>query len=169
MIIEQNVPAPVRTWAYCQVKVRSNERSIRLLEAGEPVDYRSYASIKVMGRARYREEYCKPRIARLKRRCAKYRALADRIRQEASNPPENWLLSKHEALNMIGSTLHYKVHGKDVYDTLLRCSEDGEQIFSSIYNSSGGTVVSATSAVNIGGTWLDSLTLLSLGFGKNQQ
>ena len=163
MIIEQNVPTLVRTWAECQVEIRRNERIIRLLEDGEPTDYRSYASIKVIGRARYREECCKPKIARLKRQCAKYHALADRIRQDASNPPENWLLSKHEALNMIGSTLHYKVHGKDVYDTLLRCSEDGEQIFSSKFNGTEGKFL------NVEAEWLDSLTLLSLGFGKNQQ
>ena len=163
MIIEQNVPTPVRTWAECQVEIRNNERTIRLLEAGEPTDYRSYALIKVIGRARYREECCKPKIARLKRRCAKYRALADRIRQEASNPPENWLLSKHEALNLIGATLHSTVRGKDVYDTLLRCSEDGEQIFSSKFNGAEGKFL------NVESEWLDSLRLLSLGFGKSQQ
>ena len=151
MIIEQNVPAPVRTWAYCQVKIRNNEHTIRLLEDGKPIDFNSYATIKVIGRARYREECCKPKIAALKRSCCRYRALAERSRQEASNPPENWLLSKREVLNLIGSTLHYKVHGKDVYDTLLRCSEDGERIFSAKYNSSCG---------------LDALSLLSLGFGK---
>ena len=160
MIIEQNVPIPVRIWAECQVEIRSNECTIRLLEDGAPIDYRSYASIKVIGRARYREECCKPKIARLKRRCAKYRALADRIRQEASNPPENWLLSKHEALNLIGSTLHYKVRGKDVYDTLLRCSEDGEQIVSSKFNGTEGKFLAAEA------DWLDALSLLSLGFGK---
>ena len=160
MIIEQNVPTPVRTWAYCQVKIRSNERTIRLLRAGEPIDYNSYASIKVIGFARYREECCKPKIAALKRSCAQYRALAERSRQKASNPPENWLLSKHEALNLIGSTLHYKVRGKDVYDTLLRCSEDGEQIFSSRFNGAEGKFLKVESE------WLDALSLLSLGFGK---
>ena len=122
-----------------------------------------------MGRARYREECCKPKIAELKRRSAECRELADKLCQEVEIPPETWLLSKHEALNLIGSTLHYRIHGKDVYDTLLRCSEDGEQIFSAIYNSPGGTVVSATSAVKIRGKWLDSLTLLSLGFGKDKK
>jgi len=151
MIIEQNVPAPVRTWAYCQVKIRSNERTIRLLEEGKPIDYASFVLIKMRGRARYREECCKPMIARLKRRNARYRDLAERSRQKNSNPPENWLLSKNEALNLIGSTLHYRIHGKDVYDTLLRCSEDGERIFSSKFNSSNG---------------LDPLSLLSLGFGE---
>ena len=163
MIIEQNVPTPVRTWAECQVEIRNNERTIRLLEDGNPIDFDSFASIKVMGRARYVEECCKPKVARLKRRCAKYRALADRIRQEASNPPENWLLSKHEALNLIGSTLHYKVRGKNVYDTLLRCSEDGEQIFSSKFNGTEGKFL------QVEADWLDVLSLLSLGFGKAEK
>ena len=48
MIIEQNVPIPVRTWAECQVEIRNNERTIRLLEDGKPIDYSSYASIKVI-------------------------------------------------------------------------------------------------------------------------
>ena len=163
MIIEQNVPTPVRTWAYCQVKIRRNEFLIRLMKKGNPIDYDTFASIKVMGFVRYREECCKPRIASLKRNCAQYRALANRIRQKASNPPENWLLSKHEALNLIGCTLHYKVRGKDVYDTLLRCSEDGEQIFSSKFNGVEGKFL------NVEAEWLDTLSLLSLGFGKHQQ
>jgi len=168
MILEQNVPAPIRTWAACQVKLRSHARTIRILEAGEPVDYRTFARIRAQGRARYRETYCLPEIARLKRRCARYRVLADRIRRESAIPPETCLLSKEEALNLIGSTLHYSVRGKAVYDTLLRCSEDGERIFSSIYNSPGGTAVSATSVTRIGGKWLDALSLLSLGFGKTR-
>lgn len=162
MIIEQNVPTLVRTWAECQVEIRNNERTIRVLEEGKPIDFGSYASIKVIGRARYREGFCKPKIARLKRHCAKYRALADRIRQEVSNPPENWLLSKCEALNLIGSTLHYRIQGNDVYDTLLRCSEDGEQIFSSRFNGAEGKFLQAEA------DWLDALSLLSLGFGKDQ-
>ena len=169
MILEQNVPAPVRTWALCQVSIRRCERAIRLLEAGEPVDYRTFALIRAQGRARYREKWCRPEIARLKRRCARYRVLADRIRRAAGITPEKRLLSKTEALNLIGSTLHYTVHGRDVYDTLLRCSEDGERIFSSIYDSPGGTVVSATSVTGIGGKWLDALSLLSLGFGNAPQ
>ena len=160
MIIEQNVPTPVRIWAECQVEIRNNERTIRLLEDGKPIDFSSYASIKVIGLARYREECCKPKIARLKRRCTKYRALADRIRLEASNPPENWLLLKREALNLIGSTLHYEVRGRDVYDTLLRCSEDGEQIFSSRFNGAEGKFLKSEAE------WMDALSLLSLGFGK---
>ena len=160
MIIEQNVPTPVRTWAECQVEIRNNERIIRYLEDGKPIDFSSYASSKVMGRARYREECCKPKIAELKRRCAECRELADKLRQEAGNSPENWLLSKREALNLIGSTLHYKVHGKDVYDTLLRCSEDGEQIFSSKFNGAEGKFLTVEA------DWLDALSLLSLGFGK---
>ena len=160
MIIEQNVPTPVRTWAECQVEIRSNERIIRILENGKPIDYNSYASIKVIGRARYREECCKPKIAELKRRCTECRELADKLRQEAGSAPENWLLSKHEALNLIGSTLHYTVRGKDVYDTLLRCSEDGEQIFSSKFSGADGKFLQPEA------DWLDALTLLSLGFGK---
>ena len=169
MILEQNVPAPVRTWASCQVSIRRHERAIRLLEAGEPVDYRTFAMIRALGRARYREEWCRPEIVRLKRRCARYRVLADRIRRAAGITPENRLLSKSEALNLIGSTLHYTVRGRDVYDTLLRCSEDGERIYSSIYDSPGGTVVSAATVTHIGGKWLDALSLLSLGFGNARQ
>ena len=163
MIIEQNVPTPVRTWAECQVEIRNNERTIRLLGDGKPIDFSSYASIKVMGRAKYREDCCKPKIAALKQRNAKCRELADKISRESEIHPENWLLSKREALNLIGSTLHYEVRGKDVYDTLLRCSEDGEQIFSSKFNGTEGKFL------NNEAEWLDSLTLLSLGFGKKQQ
>ena len=160
MIIEQNVPTPVRTWAYCQVKLRRNKFLICLLKDRDPIDYETFASIKVMGFARYGEECCKPRIARLMRSCAQYRTLAERIRQKVAYSPESWLLSKHEALNLIGSTLHYKVRGKDVYDTLLRCSEDGEQIFSSKFNGTEGKFLKVESE------WLDALSLLSLGFGK---
>lgn len=160
MIIEQNVPTPVRTWAECQVEIRNNERTIRLLEDGKPIDFSSYASIKVIGWARYREECCKPKIAALKMRNARCRELADKVSRESEISPENWLLSKREALNLIGSTLHYTVHGKDVYDTLLRCSEDGEQIFSSKFNGAEGKFLTVEA------DWLDALSLLSLGFGK---
>ena len=160
MIIEQNVPTPVRTWAECQVEIRNNERTIRILEDGKPIDFNSYATIKVIGRARYREEFCKPKIAALKQRNATCRELADKICRESEVAPGNWVLSKHEALNLIGSTLHYTVRGKDVYDTLLRCSEDGEQIFSSKFNGADGKFLTAEA------DWLDALSLLSLGFGK---
>lgn len=160
MIIEQNVPIPVRTWAECQVKTLHNERIIHLLKDGKPIDYSSYASIKVMGRVKYREKFCKPEIVRLERRNAEYRALADRIRQESGITPENWLLSKVEVLNLIGSTLHYRIHGKEVYDTILRCSEDGEQIFSTKFNGTEGKFL------KVEADWLDALSLLSLGFGK---
>ena len=162
MIIEQNVPAPVRTWAYCQRKIRSNERTIRLLEEGKPIDYASFVSIKMRGRARYREECCKPKIAALKQRNARCRELADKISRESEISPENWLLSKHEALNLIGNTLHYTVRGKEVYDTLLRCAENGEQIFSSKFNGVEGKFLT------IEADWLDTLSLLCLGFGKAQ-
>ena len=163
MIIEQNVHTLVRTWAECQVEIRNNERTIRILEDGKPIDLNSYALIKVMGQAKYREECCKPKIAALKQRNSKYRELADKISRESEIPPENWLLSKREALNLIGATLHYTVCGKDVYDTLLRCSEDGEQIFSSKFNGVEGKFLAVESK------WLDSLTLLSLGFGKTEK
>lgn len=61
---------------------------------------------------------------------------------------------------MIGNMLHYSVRGKEVYDTLLRCSEDGEQIFSSKFNGAEGKFLTAEA------DWLDALSLLSLGFGK---
>jgi len=162
MIIEQNVPTPVRAWAECQVEIRNNERTIRLLEDGNPIDFSSYASIKVMGRAMYREECCKQKIAELRRRCTECRELADKLRQEAGNSPESWLLSKHEALSLIGSTLHYRIRGKEVYDTILRCSEDGEQLFSSRFNGAEGKFLRTEAEC------LDALSLLSLGFGKNQ-
>ena len=160
MIIEQNVPTPVRTWAECQVEIRNNERTIRILEDGNPIDFSTYASIKVMGWAKYREECCKPKIAELKQRNAKWRELADKISRESEPHPENWLLSKREALNLIGATLHYRIQGKDVYDTLLRCSEDGKQIFSSKFNGAEGKFLTVESK------WLDTMSLLSLGFGK---
>ena len=160
MIIEQNVPTPVRTWAECQVRILRNERAIHLLEDGKPIDYSSFASLKVMGREKYREEFCKPEIARLEHRNAEYRALADRIRRESGITPENRLLSKDEALNLIGSTLHYRIRGKEVYDTILRCSEDGEQLFSSKFNGTEGKFL------KVEADWLDALSLLSLGFGK---
>ena len=163
MILEQNVPAPVRTWAACQVSIRHHERAIRLLEAGEPVDFRTFALIRALGRARYREEWCKPEIARLKRRCARYRVLSGRICRTAGITPENRLLSKSEALNLIGSTLYYTVRGRDVYDTLLRCSEDGERIISSRFKGAEGKFLNAEAE------WLDALSLLSLGFGNTPQ
>ena len=160
MILEQNVPTPIRTWAACQVTIRRCERAIRLLEAGEPVDFRTFALIRRLGRARYREEWCRAEIARLKRRCAQYRVLADRLCRAAGIAPETRLLSKAEALNLIGSTLHYSVRGRDVYDTLLRCSEDGERIFSSRFNGAEGKFLKAEAE------WLDPLSFLSLGFGS---
>ena len=160
MIIEQNVPTPVRTWAECQVRILRNERAIHLLEDGKPIDYSSFASLKVMGREKYREEFCKPEIARLEHHNAKWRELADKISRESEPHPENWLLSKREALNLIGATLHYRIQGKDVYDTLLRCSEDGKQIFSSKFNGAEGKFLTVESK------WLDTMSLLSLGFGK---
>ena len=163
MILEQNVPAPIRTWAACQVKIRHGERAVRILEAGEPVDFRGFAAMKALGRARYRAEWCEPEIARLKRRCARYRILADRIRRNSATPPERYLFSKVEALNLIGSTLHYRIRGREVYDTLLRCSEDGERIFSSRFNGTEGKFLKAESES------LDALSFLSLGFGKAAQ
>ena len=160
MILEQNVPAPIRTWAACQVKIRRCECAIRHLEAGEPVDFRSFAAMKALGRARYRADYCEPEIARLKRRCTRYRILADRIRRNSATPSERYLFSKDEALNLIGSTLHYRIRGREVYDTLLRCSVDGERIFSSRFNGAEGKFLAAEAQ------WLDPLSLLSLGFGK---
>ena len=161
MILEQNVPATIRTWAACQVKLRSHARTIRILEAGEPVDFRTFGLIRALGRTRYRETYCVPEIARLKRRCARYRVLAERIRRESAMPPENSLLTNDEALSLIGSTLHCNVRGKAVYDTLLRCSEDGARIYSTRFNGAEGKFLADEAQ------WLDPLSLLSLGFGRN--
>ena len=160
MILEQNVPPTIRTWAACQVKLRSHAHTIRILEAGEPVDFRTFGLIRTLGRARYRETYCAPEIARLKRRCARYRVLADRIRRASAVPPEKSLLTKEEALSLIGSTLRCNVRGKAVYDTLLRCSEDGSRIYSARFNGTEGKFLAAEAQ------WLDPLSLLSLGFGK---
>ena len=167
MIIEQNVPTPVRTWAYCQDMTRHYEKLISVLEAGNYFSMgtrgiyvcfmRRYGST---GKKKYLEEYCKPESERLKRRCARYRVLADRIQQKSEIPLENWLLSKEEALNLIGNTLRYKPRGKFLnngmlnYITLQSCSGDGERIFCSNSLWPDG---------------LDSLILLSIGFGKNQQ
>ena len=164
MIIEQNVPTPVRTWAYCQDMTRHYEKLISVLEAGSYFSMgtrgiyvcfmRRYGSA---GKRKYLEEYCKPESERLERRCARYRALADIIRLNSGIPPENWLLSKEDALNLIGKTLRYKprgkyrANGKIHYITLQSCSGDGERIFCSNSLWPDG---------------LDPLTLLSLGFGK---
>ena len=164
MIIEQNVPTPVRIWAYCQDSIRSYENLIPFLMAGKYFSIgtrgiyvsfmKRYGSA---GKKKYLEEYCKPRIKRLKRRCARYRALADRIQQNSGIPLENWLLSKADALTLIGKTLRYnprgkyRANGKIHYITIQSCSGDGERIYCS--NS----------------LWpegLDPLILLSLGFGK---
>lgn len=98
----------------------------------------------------------------MKHRNAEYHALADKISRESEIHPENWLLSKDEVLNLIGSTLHYRIHGKEVYDTILRCSEDGEQLFSSKFNGAEGKFL------KVEADWLDAMSLLSLGFGKAQ-
>ena len=164
MIIEQNVPTPVRTWAYCQDMTRHYEKLISILEAGSYFDMgtrgiyvdaiKRYGSA---GKKKYLENYCKPESERLRRRCTRYRALADRIQQESEIPLENWLLSKEEALNLIGETLRYKNRGRFRrngefhYITLQSCSGDGERIFCSNSLWPNG---------------LDSLLLLSLGFGK---
>ena len=165
MIIEQNVPTPVRTWAYCQDMIRHYEKLIRFLEAGKYFSMGSHGiyvgfmkRFGSAGKKKFLEDYCKPEAKRLERRCARYRALADRIRQNSEIPPENWLMSKDDALNLIGHTLRYKNrgmfrrNGKLDYITLQSCSSDGERLFCS--NS----------------LWpegLDPLILLSLGFGKS--
>ena len=160
MIIEQNVPTSIRNWAYCLVETLRYEAVINRLRAGNYFSLGTYGIYKCLvgryghaGKKKFVDEYCKPEIARLERRCARYRALADRIRQNSKMSPEHWLLSKDETLSLIGSTLHCGRHGKFRYETLQGCSEDGEQIYSSRH------------------TWpcgLTALSLLSLGFGKTR-
>ena len=85
------------------------------------------------------------------------------IRHAAGITPENRLLSKTAALNLIGSTLPCTVRGSDLYDTLPRCSEDGERFYSSRFKGAEGKVPRAESESP------DALSLLSLGFGKPTQ
>ena len=165
MIIEQNVPTPVRIWACCQDTIRHYEKLILILESGKYFSLgtrgiyvgfmKRYGST---GKEKFLEEYCKTEMKRLERRCVKYRALADRIQQKSEIPPENWLLPKEDALNLIGKTLRYKNrglfrrNGEFYYMTLQSCSSDGERLFCSNSLWPNG---------------LDSLELLSLGFGKS--
>lgn len=158
MMIEQNAPAAIRNWAYCQVEIRRYEKLIRLLDEGGYFSLSTYGTYWRFvrqygneGKQRYLEEYCKPRSARLKRRCGRYRALAKIIQSQSATPPENWLLSKEEALAMLGSTLHYRRHGVVRYETIRECSDDGNRLFSAKHDAPDG---------------LTPLSLLSLGFGK---
>ena len=160
MILEQNVPPAVRTWAKCQVKVHACEKLTRFLSSGQYFSMgtrgiytgfvKQYGSS--AGKKKFLEEYCQPEVRRLQRCCARYRALAERIRRKTETVPEAWLLSKEEALSLIGTTLRYQTHGKAHYITLNGSSDDGERIF-------------CTNSLWPEG--LDSLTLLSLGFGKD--
>ncbi len=163
MVIKENVPASIRTWACCQVKIRKCEKSIQLLEKGAYPDWDAYAAYKHRvhqyrdartGKRKYLEEYCAPERLRLKRCCDKYRDLAEKIRRQSAAAPENWLLAKDEALAMIGSTPHYRRHGRSYYETLQSCSVDGEEIFSEMHPKTDG---------------LTPLSLLSPGFGDPRE
>ena len=158
MIIEQNVPTSIRNWAYCLVETRRYEAVISRLRTGNHFSLGTYGIYKCLvgrhgraGKKKFMDEYCKPEIARLKHRCAWYCAIAERIRLKSETAPENWLLSKDEMLSMVGSVLHFSRNGKDVYDAIQGCSEDGNCLYT---NSS---------------RVLDPMSLLSLGFGKNVQ
>ena len=104
MPIEQNVPATIRNWAYCLVEIQRCEAVIRRLQSGSWFSLGTYGICKCFverhgraGKKKYLEEFCIPEAARLKRRCARYRALADRIRRNSAMPPERRLQSKDEA------------------------------------------------------------------------
>ena len=63
--------------------ISRGERAVRNLEPGKPVDFRGFAAMAAPGQACYRVEFCRLEIACLKRRCARYRILAGRLRLAA--------------------------------------------------------------------------------------
>ena len=90
------------------MEIRNNERTIRILEDGKPIDFDSYASIKVIGRARYREECCKPKIAALKQRNAMMplAVLKDKTEHQKCLPPELSLVSEAVFLTAAKSRIY---------------------------------------------------------------
>ena len=104
MPIEQNIPATIRNWAYCLVENQRYEAVVRPLDSGCRFSIGTHGICKSFvgrhgcaGKKKFLEEFCIPEAARLKRRCARYRALADRIRRNSAMPPERRLQSKDEA------------------------------------------------------------------------
>lgn len=93
-----------------------------------------------------------PEIRRLKRTCSRYRVLAQTI--EARFTLQAYLPNRRELVEMIGNTLHYTRRGREVFETLQYCTEDGEKLFSDIHRKSEENGI-------------DAVTLLSLGFGRS--
>ena len=151
MILEVNVPKTIRNWAICQVYLRDTEDVIETLAGGHPLCPGHYGVIKGSGKAWFLEHIAKPQIRRLERRCRRYRALAQAIEERFS--PREYLAARREMLEMIGSTLHYTRHGREVFETLQGCTEDGEKLFSRIHLEDSDDEI-------------DALMLLSLGFGR---
>ena len=146
MILEVNVPKTIRNWAVCQVNLRSAELRIDRLAGGHPLCPGHYGVIKGSGKAWFLEHIAKPEIRRLERRCRRYRALAEAIEERFS--PREYLPARRQMVEMTCKTLHYTRNGREIFDTLQYCSEDGEKLFSRIHGE------------------IDALELLSLGFGR---
>ncbi len=147
MILEVNVPKTIRNWAVCQVYLRDAEDRMETLAAGHPLGPGHYGTIQCCGRAWFIEHVAKPAIRRMERRCRRYRALAQTI--EARFSPRDYLPARRELVEMIGNTLHYTRHGREVFETLQYCSKDGKKLFSHIHPEG-----------------IDAVEMLSLGFGR---
>ena len=147
MILEVNVPKTIRNWAVCQVSLRNVEQCLEQLAKGQTGDPNHYWLIKYRGKAWFIEHVINRRIRRQERRCCRYRALMQAI--EARFSPREYLAARREILEMIGTTLHYTRHGREVFETLLYCSQDGKKLFSHIHREG-----------------IDAVKMLSLGFGR---
>ena len=147
MILEVNVPKTIRNWAACQVNLRNTEQRLEQLAKGQTGDPNHYWLIKSRGKAWFIEHVITRRIHRQERRCRRYRALAQAI--EACFTPREYLAARREMLEMIGTTLHYTRHGREVFETLQYCSQDGKKLFSHIHREG-----------------IDAVKMLSLGFGR---
>jgi len=152
MILEPNVPNPVRKWAVCRVGIRKSEYLIERLSAGSPTSYRQVGALKTLGRAKFIAQVAEPELRRLERRCRRYRVIAQAL--ETLCAPQKYLLDKRGMLEMIGNTLHFSLHHNELYMTLQYCSPDGERLFGSASDECGFA------------KGIDALALLSLGFGR---
>jgi len=157
MIVCPNIPKSVQHLACIQLEIDKCEKRIHLLYSGDFVSYKLFCIRKTLvgrqgrvGKKKFLMEYVRPEITRLKQRSLKCRVVSTRLCKKLGMPLEHWLLSKNEMLSMIGSTLFFHVSCNNVYDTIQGCSEDGEKLYTS------------------SGRILDSLSLLSLGFGKEE-
>ncbi|MBQ9337794.1 MAG: hypothetical protein IJS14_10930 [Lentisphaeria bacterium] len=152
MILEVNVPKTIRNWAVCQVNLHHAEQRMEMLAGGQTGDPNHHWLIKARGRAWFIEHIVEPKIRRLKRACRRYRALAEAI--EVRFDPQGYLADRNELVDMIGSTLHYTRRGREVFETLQYCSEDGQKLFSNLHQEARDDGI-------------DAVTLLSLGFGRS--